>query len=288
MISIYLQGGLGNQLFQIYACISYSIKYNKVFMLPLYNQNSVNAKSPHGNGKYDRPAYWDSFFIHLKPFVQENNSIYKQISRKYSQLSSHTYENIPNMENGLLEGYFQSYKYFQENEDKIHSLLQIKNWQNQIKLKYTYDYENLICVHFRIGDYKHTTYHPIMNSEYYVKSIQFIQESDKINTILCFYEETDKYIVKSILADVTHHLKDLNIEFINTTIPDYEQLIIMSLCKHNIIANSSFSWWGAYLNIHSDAIVCYPDPNAWFQKPKSMDDMFPQNWKQIKMNSKSI
>ena len=63
MISVYLQGGLGNQLFQIFTCISYALKHNIEFKLPIYNQNSEKATT--GDGHH-RPTYWDSFLINLK------------------------------------------------------------------------------------------------------------------------------------------------------------------------------------------------------------------------------
>lgn len=69
---------------------------------------------------------------------------------------------------------------------------------------------------------------------------------------------------------------------IHTEINDYEQVLMMSLCQHNIIANSSFSWWGAYFNTNPDKIVCYPE--KWFgptQGNKKMDDLFPESWVRI-------
>ena len=65
-------------------------------------------------------------------------------------------------------------------------------------------------------------------------------------------------------------------------IPDWKQLLIMSICHHNIIANSTFSWWGAYFNTNPTKLVCYP--NAWFGIKKQnyiMNDLFPENWKKI-------
>ena len=60
---------------------------------------------------------------------------------------------------------------------------------------------------------------------------------------------------------------------------------LMSLCNHNIIANSTFSWWGAYFNHHEDKIVCYPD--IWFgpaQGNKYMGDLFPEKWYKVSLN----
>ena len=67
---------------------------------------------------------------------------------------------------------------------------------------------------------------------------------------------------------------DFSFVKVSNTITDWEQLLIMSCCEHNIIANSTFSWWGAYLNQNQDKIVCYP--NKWFADEKRMD--FPDSW----------
>ena len=80
------------------------------------------------------------------------------------------------------------------------------------------------------------------------------------------------------------HKKFENIQFKKATdqLDDWEQLLLMSCCKHNIIANSSFSWWGAYFNDNNDKIVCYP--SIWFG-PKLADkdtsDLFPNKWHKI-------
>lgn len=59
-------------------------------------------------------------------------------------------------------------------------------------------------------------------------------------------------------------------------------MILMSICCHNIIANSSFSWWGAYFNVKLDKIVCYP--SLWNGDKSNIDGLFPENWNEININ----
>jgi hypothetical protein len=79
--------------------------------------------------------------------------------------------------------------------------------------------------------------------------------------------------------------RDIQFHFVRDTIADWQQMLLMSVCDHNIIANSTFSWWGAYLNANQTKIVCYP--SLWFGYGVSHDtrDMFPETWKKVDVSS---
>tara|TARA_B110000208_G_scaffold191873_1_gene260652 strand:+ start:1072 stop:1893 length:822 start_codon:yes stop_codon:yes gene_type:complete len=270
MITCELLGGIGNQLFQIFNLISYALTYNTDF----YFEN----KNPLGK----RPYYWDTLFKNLKQYITP----IKRKIHKYKEKDFY-YTKIPdNIHNNNVKfiGYYQSYKYFKHNQSKIIKLIDLDHQQKVVKDKYLniYNLNNLISLHFRIGDFKKIKeYHPIQDIQYYISALNKIKKQVNLSKvdILCFFEEKDINLVNKNIQLLENNFKDSNFIKINTKISDYEQFLLMSLCKHNIIANSTFSWWAAYLNKYPNKIVIYP--SIWFGiKNSSLNtqDLFPSNW----------
>lgn len=255
-ITINIMGGLGNQLFQIFTLIATSMEYGIEFYLPDY-------KGMLGIDKVsDRPSYWDYFFKEIKHRIKKY-----PIKTIINETSSFSYKKIIIDKNSTtkLQGYFQNDKYFQKYATEIKQILNITEKQNQVKQKYNLN-DKLISIHFRIGDYKaNTKYHPILTSDYYIKCFSnIINRIGNNYTFVCFFEKNDKDSIVKTINILKHNFrleifeKNIHFKLINTDIPDYEQLLYMSLCEHNIIANSTFSWWGAYLNKNKNKIVYMP------------------------------
>jgi len=276
MITIEVMGGLGNQLFQIFTLIEYGLLNNVQF----YFENKPITR-------LDRPFYWDNFFSTLKPFVKSlydsSLPIYREQGFHYNQLTPYTQINKP----FKLFGYFQSYKYFQEKVHDIFLFIKLNEQRENAKNKYIqlYNFVDTISLHFRIGDYKNLQdHHPVMSVSYYISALKHITSRTERNNwnILYFFEEQDKDTVKQIIDELQREFQNITFTPVDTSIVDYEQVLLMSLCQHNIIANSSFSWWGAYFNQNMSKIVTYP--SKWFgpaQGNKKMDDMYPDNWDKI-------
>jgi hypothetical protein len=277
----YLIGGLGNQLFQIFTIISYCIKHNISFIFPKDKFD-----------KNDRLTYWETgIFKKLAPFIAETNDIPSLPILWEHDLK--TGEDIPYINcNFKLHGYFQNEKYFKDNFEIIYNFLEIENTKSKIKEE-CFEYfqnENIVSVHFRLGDYKHLSHtHPIIDINYYKKALDVLLKEldcDKLN-ILYFYEKEDENTINNYINILREYLSlsCKNVEFkpINTEIKDWKQLLMMSCCKHNIIANSSFSWWGAYLNNNKDKRVIYP--SIWFTNNvnKKSNDICPKEWIQIQL-----
>jgi hypothetical protein len=208
----------------------------------------------------------------------------------YREVGFHYTETSPYKQIGKpfkFYGYFQSYKYFQEKEQDIFKFIKLSEQRENIKLKHNKicDLNNTVSLHFRIGDYKHQPQnHPVMGVKYYISALQHIINCTKRNdwNILYFYEKQDTDMVKEQIGLLQEEFHHLTFTPINTEIIDYEQVLLMSLCQHNVIANSSFSWWGAYFNQNSNKIITYP--STWFGPSignKKMDDMFPCGWEKI-------
>lgn len=275
MIYIEIMGGLGNQLFQIFCGIAYSLENRIPFKI---NANKFDLVSPVDNIS-KRPTYWSTFLSNLSKFTYQ-----QQLTIPTYNEPSFIYNKIPAInEDFKLRGYYQSYKYFDGQFTNICNMINLNNQKKEIYEKYNHYFNNkkIICIHFRIGDYvKNQAMHPILNSTYYIKSINYLnsQLSDFSNyEILYFGEQADNTLIESFITEIKTEFKN-KFTIIDYAIPDWEQLLLMSLCHHNIIANSTFSWWGAYFNTNSDKIVCYP--SLWFGKHCNINtkDLFPNDW----------
>jgi hypothetical protein len=279
-------GGLGNQLFQIFTAISLSLKYKIPFK---FIYSDVLTTGIH------RPTYWNNFLSSLKIFTDPHLNTYNYIMFRepnfhFSSINLTSVINQIKTRGIMLHGYFQSYKYFQERFKDILKLIKFNDIQNNIKNKYSsYFGDNIvISLHFRLGDYKEKQeFHPIMNELYYVSSLNKIVNILNIDTerlkILYFCEKEDNDIVFKKIDKICNmcNVSKKNFVKIDDTVNDWEQMILMSCCNHNIIANSSFSWWGAYFNHNPDKIVCYP--SIWFgdKIKNNTNDLFPSEWIKI-------
>jgi len=273
-------GGLGNQLFQIFATIAYAIKTR--------NQFRFLSVETLGEGSTTiRPTYWNTFFSNLKPFlINELPTSIHVIREKefpYNELPLNQMLN----KDIMIFGYFQSYKYFQQYYEVICRMIGLNKKKDELLLKLGLSNNTLnsaISMHFRIGDYKKIQdFHPLATYEYYKRALDYIREKkpEEKFTIYYFCEDPDIVDVLEIVIQLIDKFPDYKFERANNDLADWEQLLLMSCCHHNIIANSSFSWWAAYFNSMSDKIVCYP--SIWFGSAANIDtrDLCPSTFVQI-------
>ena len=281
MITCNLMGGLGNQLFQIFATIAYGFKSN--------NQICFLAFETLGGGSTTvRHTYWNTLLSKLHPFLirgMQQVRVFKEDGFPYKELP------VGEMKQGnvLIYGYFQSYKYFQGQFEMICRLIGLEKTRNVLttKLNMGGDYfDNIISMHFRIGDYKKIQeYHPLATYEYYDRSLQYFKTNQPTNpfTVLYFCEDQDLTDVMIIVDRLSAKYPEYKFIRDENALEDWEQLLLMSCCHHNIVANSSFSWWAAYFNSHKDKVVCYP--SVWFGKVAKNDtrDLCPPEWLRVQV-----
>jgi hypothetical protein len=189
--------------------------------------------------------------------------------------------------NVIIFGYFQSYKYFNNEFLTICRIIDIYSMKKNLLKKINYDntfLDNTISLHFRIGDYKkNQEYHPIMTKEYYLNGLKLINQFNpktKFN-VMFFCEESDIEDVNISINFLKDNLPEYNFIRGDSNLDDWEQMLLMSCCHHNIIANSSFSLWAAFFNFQNDKIVCYP--SKWFGDIANHDtkDLCPNDWFKI-------
>jgi hypothetical protein len=276
-------GGLGNQLFQIFATISYAIKSKNRF-------NFLNLETLGGGATTLRYTFWDTFLSNLKLFLinelPQDIQVIRENGFPYNELPVNQMYN----RNIMIYGYFQSYKYFQEHYDIICRMIGLGKKKDELLCKLGLSNDTLsqvISMHFRIGDYKKIQEcHPLATYKYYERALDYIREKkpNQPFTIYYFCEEPDIEDVLSMIQKLESKFYDYKFERGVKELADWEQMLLMSCCHHNIIANSSFSWWAAYFNFWEDKIVCYP--SVWFGPSINNDtrDLCPSTFVKVEIN----
>jgi hypothetical protein len=269
MISVTFAGGLGNQLFQIFTVLAHMFKNNLV--LGLEDKTILDGYAT------TRTVHWNDIFKNLKVF-RNSRSQYLDI---YREQAFH-YVEIPKLDNIRLQGYFQSPKYFDQHKHEIMALLEIKEMIEPLRETIGRERES-VGIHFRWGDYAaNQNYHHLLRSEYYVNALQHICcHDDTVDTVTFMCEDHDLEFAKIVLTILHRNFPTFSFRRIKAEDGhDQDEMLLYSLCKHHIIANSTFSWWGAYL-AERPGIVCYPD--KWFgpSGPKDTEDLFPDSWTKI-------
>jgi hypothetical protein len=254
MVSSFLMGGLGNYLFQIAAGYSKSIDLGEKFVI---NPNNIQV-------------------VH-KPISNYTNNILKNItfdskfntSQVYYEPHFH-FSPIPDfMLPTYIHGYFQSEKYFKHNRNEILKLFLCNETISKLKTKYKDRLNDNTCsIHVRRGDYLNLSdHHPVQDMDYYKDAISII---GKDKTFFIFSDDINWCKENfNFLGDVVYCEDN----------EDFEDLFLMSLCNNNIMANSSFSWWGSWLNQNENKIVV--SPRIWFGPSKQgidKKDIYCENW----------
>lgn len=283
MKTIKLIGGLGNQMFQ-YALYKAMICKGQKAMIDDYTYFKYEHCPSHAKYSLDifdlkyNSIINHKFLLFIMLLERYLNRLGLNITllSKYNEKIISTYENsVFETDKSYIIGFWQTEKYFQDiaNEIKTDFTYKGKWSQKNLKYKKMMQESNSVCIHIRRGDYLNlsTIYGGICTEEYYLSAINYIKHREK-NPI--FYVFTnDMEWSKQFFEN------ESNVIFVegNEEENSYMDMILMTYCKHHIIANSSFSWWGAWL-ANKDGITIAP--KKWLNT-KETPDIWCDGW--IKM-----
>ena len=261
VLYVNLMGRIGNNLFQLATAASLAKKYDcRMIAIP--------------NPYYEKfPDYCLSNYLQpFKSTLLRNILIHKDVPSIYSLYKepSWHYQEIPYQPNLFLWGFFQSEKYF--DTPLVRELFQIDSLTSNILYQ---KYGSLlsrgaVSINVRRGDFLSCQdYHPVCTLDYFNEAIDLIGR------------QREFLITSDDLPWCKTHFKGANFHFADRTDP-VENLYLQSLCTDHILSNSTFSWWGAWLN--PDTFKTVVAPRKWFG-PKDSDkdttDLLPKNWIQI-------
>jgi len=254
MIIVKIHGGLGNQMFQ-YAFALQHLKRGKEVWL---ETSFFEQFSPHQGFELNK-----LFNISIPILTKENKStlLLKKESLNYINEIKLKIEwlyvsDIFELDDCYFEGYWQANGYLKGIKRLLHNIFKLEippSDEYNYNLKKEIQKNNSVSVHIRRGDYVGHCFFNTIPIEFYLKAINIIQESVP-NPVFYIFCDNIKWAEEAFPSN--------NNKFIfvswNTKENSYKDMQLMSLCKHNIIANSTFSWWGAYLNKNSKKIVIAP------------------------------
>lgn len=263
MIIVKLHGGLGNQMFQYSFFLSLKNEYksldltyydhfppnNNINIFDVFNLNIRNATNYPFNNKYYNHK---RFIFRLKRKLGLINNYYLE-SRTHYISDEYLDEFLSKSNDIYLDGYWEDYRYFSKISNIIKSTFRFGqlNLDNKYFLSKSKNKE-FVSIHFRFGDKLKSKVHLTLNNDYYNKAIKIILSKIENPFFLVFSDNFD-IVETSIFMSLEYVFVDWN-----RGQESYRDMHLMSLCKHNIIANSTFSWWGAFLNNNPKKIVIAP------------------------------
>ena len=290
MIIVQLKGGLGNQLFQYAAALSLATHHNVEVKVDI-----TKLKAP--DEQIGTVRNYDLQHLVAPPQIASEAEIKQataqNIIKKYYQKFLPSYQRqifnekkfpfdvnfFSAQRNIYLKGYRQSEKYFIHIEDKIRKDFRLKESLIERVKEFSVSLLSTesVSIHIRRGDYTNAAVqntHGSLSKEYYQNAIALINSSVNNPSFYIFSDDV-KWAKENLEFNNNVHFVSGNI---STT--HFEDHFLMSQCKHNIIANSTFSWWAAWLNENKLKTVIAP--KKWYNKVKlNTSDLIPPNWLRI-------
>jgi hypothetical protein len=290
MIFVRLKGGLGNQLFQYATGLRLARKRNTNLKLdarvyendPLrfYALNVFNISARIATNEellMIKPRRWSFKNLFQPKFNLKSSNPCLFLTEKHFHVAPEILEAPDNV---YLDGYWQSEQYFKNIEGIIREEFSFKEPLEGKNKKMMEEIRNVVSVslHIRRGDYVTNKaaqlVHGTCSLDYYARCAEIICTRRR-NVRFYVFTDDPKWAAENLRLPSAMTLVEGN-----QNSQSYKDLQLMSACRDNIVANSSFSWWGAWLNPNPQKIVLAP--KHWFITPKyNTADLFPDNWQQI-------
>jgi hypothetical protein len=289
MIISRIVGGLGNQMFQYAAGRSLSIKHAVPYLLDI---NEFSYSNSHQGFELERiftiPAAiakdeeirnitgWQSYRFAQKFLTLRHANVLRKNSLIIEAKFNYSSSILNSPSNCYLIGYWQSEKYFSSIKETIRADFVFRSPMSDSnkRIAEVIGATNSVSMHVRRGDYisnnKTFSVHGVCSVEYYERAIRYI--ADHVNNPVFFIFSDDfDWIRENLKVNYPYYYVDNN-----RGSASYNDMHLMSLCSHNIIANSTFSWWGAWLNLNNKKIVIAP--KKWFAKKIDISDLILSEW----------
>ncbi|HEY4798177.1 MAG TPA: alpha-1,2-fucosyltransferase [Bacteroidia bacterium] len=293
MILVRLKGGLGNQMFQYAAALALAKKHNTHVEFDL---TLLNDKTPYSDKVY-RTFELGVFNLKInlaeEKIIQyynpERGSIFKRIKNKITKAiqrpivyieKTHRFDEdfflLP--DNSCIVGAFQSEKYFLAIADSVKRAFAfaVAFPKNILELADRIENCNSVCIHVRRGDYvTNNLYRDLlgaMSAEYYMQAFGFVTGVAENAEIFIFSDDIEWCKSNLFFKQAVTYVGDVLAE------SNYQaELFLMSKCRHFVISNSTFGWWGAWLSSREGKLVVAP--KKWFKnESKDGEDIVPKNW----------
>jgi len=294
MIITQLIGGLGNQMFQYAAGRSLALLHNTELRLDISKFKKIKGITPREYSlspftiKETFASDEDLQRVKIHSFRLQN--FFVELYCAFTGNSSITYKKEPHFhfdpdfftlpDNIYLEGYWQSEKYFKSIEDIIRQEFTLREEPDATNTSMAEKIlkSNAISIHVRRGDYIENqvtfNHHGVCSSEYYHTAIEFVANKS-FNPHFYIFSDDPLWVKQNLVVNYPHTYVTHN-----QSIKDSSDLWLLSLCKHHIIANSSFSWWGAWLSTNPEKMVIAP--KKWVNNPNmETRDLIPESWHMI-------
>ena len=293
-----IKGGLGNQMFQYAFALALGKKNPKERIMidtQLYHNSFV--KEFRGNNFYHNGfeikrlfsdanlpiATWKdiirvSYYIPNYVFSRAARKFFPKRKREYLQALTDAYvydrDVLESNMFSYFDGYWNSLQYFDEYKNDVVDAFKFPPFDTEENIEFANKLgkENSVTIHVRRGDYLNIpVYQGLCNLDYYKKAISEVK--GKIKDPVFFVFSNDQEWCRENLKELLEGYEVIYVTN-NKGNDSYRDMQLMTLARCNILANSSFSWWGAYLNIRKDNIAIVPE--KWVNMP--CDKLYPNNW----------